>query len=214
MYDSFFQVFFQLLNSGPVSWNLGIVYIFQEEKLRYAFYVSGEELRVPLGTYIEERSGNISVGYILFGIIIIIICLANCVHAVSMEEILTIVYRQEAVFRTRPVSRISASIPGMSKVNPLQFNLFLADCVLQYQVTGTLSCVFLSVLTVHSQQVARVILLSGCGISTLKLQCLHAQVRKIIIFVLSRRLLFPNICILFTFRAHELGSVSCMVSRW
>ncbi|KAF2550194.1 hypothetical protein F2Q68_00037069 [Brassica cretica] len=58
-----------------------------EEKLRYAFYVSGEELRVPLGTYIEERS-------------------------VSMEEILTIVYRQEAVFRTRPVSRISASIPG------------------------------------------------------------------------------------------------------
>ncbi|CDY09645.1 hypothetical protein HID58_077783 [Brassica napus] len=58
-----------------------------EEKLPYAFYVSGEELRVPVGTYIEDRS-------------------------VSMEEILTIVYRQEAVFRTRPVSRISASIPG------------------------------------------------------------------------------------------------------
>ncbi|KAF8084363.1 hypothetical protein N665_0721s0020 [Sinapis alba] len=58
-----------------------------EEKLPYAFYVSGEELRVPVGTYIENRS-------------------------VSVEEILTILYRQQAVFRTRPVSRISASIDG------------------------------------------------------------------------------------------------------
>ncbi|XP_006412402.2 notchless protein homolog [Eutrema salsugineum] len=58
-----------------------------EEKLPYAFYVSGEELVVPVGTYIEK-------------------------NRVSVENILTIVYRQQALFRTRPVNRISASIAG------------------------------------------------------------------------------------------------------
>uniref|UniRef100_A0A1J3D1T6 Notchless protein-like protein n=1 Tax=Noccaea caerulescens TaxID=107243 RepID=A0A1J3D1T6_NOCCA len=58
-----------------------------KEKLPYAFYVSGEELLVPVGTYIEKRR-------------------------VSVEKTLTIVYRQQAVFRTRPVYRISASIAG------------------------------------------------------------------------------------------------------
>ncbi|KAJ0232975.1 WD40 repeat-containing protein [Hirschfeldia incana] len=74
--------------AGPVQLaELANRFLNNEEKLPYAFYVSGEELRVPLRTYIVERS-------------------------VSMEEVLTIVYRQQAVFRTRPVSRISASIPG------------------------------------------------------------------------------------------------------
>ncbi|KFK24296.1 hypothetical protein AALP_AAs69120U000100 [Arabis alpina] len=58
-----------------------------EEKLPYSFYVSGEELLVSVGTYIEKRK-------------------------VSMEKILMIVYRQQAVFRTRPINRISASIAG------------------------------------------------------------------------------------------------------
>ncbi|VVB10854.1 unnamed protein product [Arabis nemorensis] len=58
-----------------------------EEKLPYSFYVFGEELLVPIGTYIEQRN-------------------------VSMEKILMIVYRQQAVFRTRPISRISATIAG------------------------------------------------------------------------------------------------------
>ncbi|CAH2077330.1 unnamed protein product [Thlaspi arvense] len=57
-----------------------------EEKLPYTFYVSGEELLVCL--------------------------LGNCVNSVSVEQILTIVYREQAVFRTRPVNRISASIAG------------------------------------------------------------------------------------------------------
>lgn len=56
----FLWVFFQLFKIVLLcSWNLGIVYMFQEEKLNYAFYVSGEALSVPVGTYIENRSGNI-----------------------------------------------------------------------------------------------------------------------------------------------------------
>ncbi|KAJ4900031.1 Notchless protein-like protein [Raphanus sativus] len=72
--------------AGPVQLTeLANRFLNNEEKLNYAFYVSGEALSVPVGTYIENRS-------------------------VSVEEILTIQYREEAVFRTRPVSRISASI--------------------------------------------------------------------------------------------------------
>ncbi|CAA7026815.1 unnamed protein product [Microthlaspi erraticum] len=58
-----------------------------EEKLPYSFYVSEEELLVSVGTYMERNT-------------------------VSVEEVLKIVYRQQAVFRIRPVNRCSQTIAG------------------------------------------------------------------------------------------------------
>ncbi|XVE76756.1 hypothetical protein DITRI_Ditri13aG0006500 [Diplodiscus trichospermus] len=58
-----------------------------EEKLPYAFYISNQELLVPLGTYLEKNK-------------------------VSMEKTLPIVYQPQAVFRIRPVNRCSATIAG------------------------------------------------------------------------------------------------------
>ncbi|VVA97197.1 unnamed protein product [Arabis nemorensis] len=53
------------------------IWVFQEEKLPYSLYVSDEKLVVSIGTYMEQRQ-------------------------VYVEKILTRVYRQQAVFRTRP----------------------------------------------------------------------------------------------------------------
>ncbi|KAB2017659.1 hypothetical protein ES319_D08G177700v1 [Gossypium barbadense] len=58
-----------------------------EEKLPYAFYISNQELLVPLGNYLEKNK-------------------------VSMEKTLSIVYQPQAVFRIRPVNRCSATIAG------------------------------------------------------------------------------------------------------
>ncbi|CAF2138018.1 hypothetical protein IGI04_005709 [Brassica rapa subsp. trilocularis] len=58
-----------------------------EEMLPYSFYVSDEELLVPVGTYLENNN-------------------------VSVETVLTIVYQQQAVFRIRPVNRCSQTIAG------------------------------------------------------------------------------------------------------
>ncbi|KAL0682328.1 hypothetical protein Bca4012_049175 [Brassica carinata] len=58
-----------------------------EEMLPYSFYVSDEELLVPVGTYLEKNQ-------------------------VSVEKVLTIVYQQQAVFRIRPVNRCSQTIAG------------------------------------------------------------------------------------------------------
>ncbi|KAK8650440.1 hypothetical protein V6N13_140079 [Hibiscus sabdariffa] len=58
-----------------------------EEKLPYAFYISNQELLVPLGNYLEKNK-------------------------VSMEKTLSIVYQPQAVFRIRPINRCSATIAG------------------------------------------------------------------------------------------------------
>ncbi|KAB1224851.1 hypothetical protein CJ030_MR1G013947 [Morella rubra] len=58
-----------------------------EEKLPYAFYVSDQELLVPLGTYLEKNK-------------------------VSVEKVLSIIYQPQAVFRIRSVNRCSATIAG------------------------------------------------------------------------------------------------------
>ncbi|KAJ6692060.1 WD40 REPEAT PROTEIN [Salix purpurea] len=58
-----------------------------EEKLPYAFYISDQELAVPLETYLHKNK-------------------------VSVEKVLAIVYQPQAIFRIRPVNRCSASIAG------------------------------------------------------------------------------------------------------
>ncbi|CAN6866500.1 unnamed protein product [Brassica oleracea] len=65
--------------------NLVNTFLNNEEKLSYSFYVSDEELLVSVGTYMERNS-------------------------VSVENVLKIVYRQQAVFRIRPVYRCSQTI--------------------------------------------------------------------------------------------------------
>ncbi|KAG6710889.1 hypothetical protein I3842_05G025700 [Carya illinoinensis] len=58
-----------------------------EEKLPYAFYISDQELLVPLGTYLEKNK-------------------------FSVEKVLSIVYQPQAIFRIRPVNRCSSTISG------------------------------------------------------------------------------------------------------
>ncbi|KAF2293408.1 hypothetical protein GH714_001467 [Hevea brasiliensis] len=58
-----------------------------EEKLPYSFYISDQELLVPLETYLQKNK-------------------------VSVEKVLSIVYQPQAVFRIRPVNRCSATIAG------------------------------------------------------------------------------------------------------
>ncbi|KAJ0266258.1 WD40 repeat-containing protein [Hirschfeldia incana] len=67
--------------------NLVNTFLNNEETLPYSFYVSDEELVVSVGTYMERNS-------------------------VSVENVLEIVYRQQAVFRIRPVNRCSQTIAG------------------------------------------------------------------------------------------------------
>ncbi|XP_019453318.1 PREDICTED: notchless protein homolog isoform X2 [Lupinus angustifolius] len=58
-----------------------------EERLPYSFYISDEELVVPLSTYLQKNK-------------------------VSVEKALPIVCQPQAIFRIRPVSRCSATISG------------------------------------------------------------------------------------------------------
>ncbi|CAH8312831.1 unnamed protein product [Eruca vesicaria subsp. sativa] len=75
-------------NAGPLQLtNLVNTFLNNEEKLPYSFYVSDEELLVSVGTYMES-------------------------NGVSVENVLKIVYRQQAVFRIRPVNRCSQTISG------------------------------------------------------------------------------------------------------
>ncbi|KAF4351006.1 hypothetical protein G4B88_015990 [Cannabis sativa] len=75
-------------NSGPQQLQQIVNQLLNnEEKLPYAFYISDQELLVPLGTYLEK-------------------------HKVSVEKVLSIVYQPQAIFRIRPVSRCSATIAG------------------------------------------------------------------------------------------------------
>ncbi|KAL5067494.1 hypothetical protein RYX36_018381 [Vicia faba] len=75
-------------NIGPQQLQLIVNQLLQnEEKLPYAFYISDEELLVPLETYLQK-------------------------HKVSVEKALPIVCQPQAVFRIRPVSRCSATISG------------------------------------------------------------------------------------------------------
>jgi ribosome assembly protein 4 len=67
-----------------------------EEMLPYSFYVSDEELLVPVGTYLEKNK-------------------------VSVEKVLTIVYQQQAVFRIRPVNRCSQTIAGNVTIHHVLF---------------------------------------------------------------------------------------------
>eukprot|EP00897_Mesotaenium_endlicherianum_P008777 jgi/Mesen1/7928/ME000422S07086 len=61
-----------------------------EEKLPYAFFIDDQELTGPLGAHLLK-------------------------HNVSVERVLSIVCQPQAVFRIRPVTRCSASIPGHSE---------------------------------------------------------------------------------------------------
>ncbi|CAK8575982.1 unnamed protein product [Lathyrus sativus] len=75
-------------NIGPQQLQLIVHQLLKnEEKLPYAFYISDEELLVPLETYLQK-------------------------HKVSVEKALPIVCQPQAVFRIRPVSRCSATISG------------------------------------------------------------------------------------------------------
>ncbi|KAG4188110.1 Notchless -like protein [Gossypium arboreum] len=75
-------------NVGPVQLQQIVNTLLKnEEKLPYAFYISNQELLVPLGNYLEKNK-------------------------VSMEKTLSIVYQPQAVFRIRPVNRCSATIAG------------------------------------------------------------------------------------------------------
>ncbi|XP_065868417.1 notchless protein homolog isoform X2 [Euphorbia lathyris] len=58
-----------------------------EEKFPYSFYISDQELLVPLETYLQKNK-------------------------VSVEKVLSIVYQPQAVFRIRPVNRCTATIAG------------------------------------------------------------------------------------------------------
>ena len=59
----------------------------QEEKVPYAFFVNDQELRGELGAFLTDNK-------------------------VSVESVLRIVYQPQALFRVRPVTRCSSSIPG------------------------------------------------------------------------------------------------------
>ena len=59
----------------------------EEEARPYAFYVNDQELGSTLGELVTK-------------------------HKISVETLLKIVYQPQAVFRVRPVTRCSASIPG------------------------------------------------------------------------------------------------------
>ncbi|XP_030474283.1 notchless protein homolog [Syzygium oleosum] len=61
-----------------------------EDKLPYTFYISDQELVVPLESYLQKNK-------------------------VSVEKVLTIVYQPQAIFRIRPVNRCSATITGHSE---------------------------------------------------------------------------------------------------
>lgn len=58
-----------------------------EEKLPYSFFIEDVELAVELGAHLLKNK-------------------------VSVETALQIVYQPQAVFRVRPVSRCTASMPG------------------------------------------------------------------------------------------------------
>ncbi|KAJ6750853.1 hypothetical protein OIU85_001396 [Salix viminalis] len=73
-----------------------------EEKLPHAFSISDQELVVPLETYSQKSN-------------------------VSVEKVLPIVYQPQAIFRTRPVNRRSATIAGVIVVmQKLYFQLPLS----------------------------------------------------------------------------------------
>ncbi|XP_057736295.1 notchless protein homolog isoform X1 [Arachis stenosperma] len=75
-------------NAGPQQLQLIVNKILDnEEKLPYAFYISDEELLVPLETYLHKNK-------------------------VSVEKALPIVCQPQAIFRIRPVNRCSATISG------------------------------------------------------------------------------------------------------
>ncbi|KAF8038613.1 hypothetical protein BT93_B1212 [Corymbia citriodora subsp. variegata] len=61
-----------------------------EDKLPYTFYISDQELVVPLESYLQKNK-------------------------VSVEKVLSIVYQPQAIFRIRPVNRCSATIAGHSE---------------------------------------------------------------------------------------------------
>ena len=64
-----------------------------EERLPYSFFVNDAELAEELGAHLLK-------------------------HNVSVETALHIVYQPQAVFRVRPVSRCTASMPGESAELP------------------------------------------------------------------------------------------------
>ena len=59
----------------------------QEERLPYSFFIDQQELAAELGAHLKK-------------------------NAVSVEAVLRVVYQPQAIFKVRPVSRCSATIPG------------------------------------------------------------------------------------------------------
>lgn len=71
---------------------------------------------MPVGAYLDKIKDTPLVGTMKSNFSLHP-CSCKIVHpAVPVEKILNIVYRQQAVFQTRPVNRISATIAGTSKV--------------------------------------------------------------------------------------------------
>lgn len=98
--------------------------------LPYSFYVSDEELLVPVGTYLEKNKGKKKKKKTLFkqcgcGVLWLYENLINVVAklciSVSVEKVLTIVYQQQAVFRIRPVNRCSQTIAGNVTIHHVLF---------------------------------------------------------------------------------------------
>lgn len=58
-----------------------------EERTPFSFFIEEKELAAELGAHLQR-------------------------HAVSVETVLRVVYQPQAIFRVRPVSRCSATIPG------------------------------------------------------------------------------------------------------
>ncbi|XP_024372534.1 notchless protein homolog [Physcomitrium patens] len=86
-------------DAGPKELHLLINTLLQnEEKLPYAFYINDKELVGSLGAHLKQ-------------------------NRVSVEQVLHIVYQPQAIFRIKPVTRCSASIPGHSEaVLSVQFS--------------------------------------------------------------------------------------------
>lgn len=74
-------------DAGPKELQQIIHSFLNEERLPYTFFISNKELRVELGTYLQQNK-------------------------VSMEKILQIIYQPQALFRICPITRCSAVIAG------------------------------------------------------------------------------------------------------
>lgn len=69
------------------------VFNFQEEPVPYSFFVGEDEIKGSLSDWLSSRQGK-----------------------VDTEKAIDIVYQPQAVFRVRPVTRCTSSMPGIMDV--------------------------------------------------------------------------------------------------